>query len=75
MLETNKIYQGEALEVLKTFPSETIDCVMTSPPYWGLRDYNVDNQLGQEETFTEYIEIAEKRINAELNNQATKLFT
>lgn len=56
MLELNKIYQGEALEVLKTFPSETIDCVMTSPPYWGLRNYNVVNQLGLEETFTEYID-------------------
>lgn len=58
-MELNKIYQGEALETLKTFESESIDCVVTSPPYWGLRDYGT----------------AEKRINAELNNQATKLFT
>lgn len=56
MLELNKIYQGEALEVLKTFPSETIDCVMTSPPYWGLRNYNVVKQLGLEATFIEYID-------------------
>lgn len=33
------IYQGHALEVLKTFPSETVDCVVTSPPYYGLRCY------------------------------------
>lgn len=39
MLETNKIYQGDALQVLKTFPSESINCLMTSPPYWALRDY------------------------------------
>ena len=38
-MELNKIYNGEALETLKTFESESIDCVVTSPPYWGLRDY------------------------------------
>lgn len=38
-MELNKIYCGEAFEVLKTFESESIDCVVTSPPYWGLRDY------------------------------------
>lgn len=38
-LKTNHIYQGNALDVLKTLPDESIDCVMTSPPYWGLRDY------------------------------------
>jgi DNA modification methylase len=35
----NKILQGDCLEVLKTFPSESFDCVMTSPPYWALRKY------------------------------------
>jgi len=35
----NHIYQGDALEVLETFPSNLVDCVITSPPYWGLRDY------------------------------------
>ncbi len=54
-METNKIYQGSALEVLKTFPSESIDMVMTSPPYWALRDYGVEGQLGLEPTFDEYI--------------------
>ncbi len=55
MIETNKIYQGDALEVLKTFPDESINCVMTSPPYWALRDYGIDGQLGLEKTFEEYI--------------------
>jgi site-specific DNA-methyltransferase (adenine-specific) len=54
-METNKIYHGDSLEVLKTFPNESIDCVMTSPPYWALRSYNVDGQLGLEPTFQEYI--------------------
>jgi len=35
----NKIIQGDSLEVLKTLPDESIDCCITSPPYWGLRDY------------------------------------
>ena len=35
----NKIFQGDALTVLKTFPDESIDCCISSPPYWGLRDY------------------------------------
>ena len=33
----NKIFQGDSLSVLKTLPSESIDCCVTSPPYWGLR--------------------------------------
>jgi DNA modification methylase len=54
-LELNKIYQGDSLEVLKTFPSESIDCIITSPPYYGLRDYGVEGQIGQEKTPQEYI--------------------
>jgi len=38
-MNINHIYQGDSLEVLKTLPDESIDCVMTSPPYWALRDY------------------------------------
>jgi len=51
----NKIIQGDCLEVLKTLPDESIDMVMTSPPYWALRDYGVDGQLGLEPTFQGYI--------------------
>ncbi|MHA1853777.1 MAG: DNA-methyltransferase, partial [Candidatus Heimdallarchaeaceae archaeon] len=54
-LPINKIICGDALEVLKTFPSESIDMVMTSPPYWGLRDYGIDGQIGLEEHPKEYI--------------------
>jgi len=54
-LETNKILQGDSLEVLKTLPDESINMVITSPPYWALRDYGVDGQLGLEPTFEEYI--------------------
>lgn len=51
----NTIIQGDSLEVLKTLPDESIDCVITSPPYWALRDYGVSGQLGLEATFQEYI--------------------
>jgi site-specific DNA-methyltransferase (adenine-specific) len=55
-MEINKIYPGEALEILKSFPDESIDMVITSPPYWGLRDYGHKKQLGREKTFEEYID-------------------
>ena len=51
----NKILQGDALSTLKTLPNESVDMVMTSPPYWALRDYGVEGQLGLESTFQEYI--------------------
>ena len=54
MIETNKIY-CDCLEVLKTFPDKCINMVMTSPPYWALRDYGIEGQLGLEKTFEEYI--------------------
>ena len=54
-MKIDKIYNGEALEVMKEFPDESIDCCITSPPYWGLRDYGNENQLGLEKDFKEYI--------------------
>jgi len=50
-----KIIQGDALTKLKEIPEKSINMVMTSPPYWALRDYGVDGQLGLEPTFNEYI--------------------
>lgn len=52
----NKIIGGDALEVLKTIPDESIDCVVTSPPYWGLRDYGVAGQIGLESRLEDYLE-------------------
>jgi len=40
---------------LKTLPDDSIDCCITSPPYWGLRNYQVDGQLGLEKTPEEYV--------------------
>lgn len=52
----NKIIIGDALESLKQVPDETVDCCVTSPPYYGLRDYGVAGQIGLEETPDEYID-------------------
>jgi DNA modification methylase len=54
-METNTIIQGDALLGLKSLPDESVNCVVTSPPYWALRDYGVSGQLGLEPTFQEYI--------------------
>tara|TARA_R110002020_G_scaffold404544_1_gene614664 strand:- start:372 stop:1319 length:948 start_codon:yes stop_codon:yes gene_type:complete len=54
-MNTEKIYQGNCIEVLKDFSDESIDCVVTSPPYWGLRDYNEEEQLGLEKTPEEFV--------------------
>lgn len=51
----NKIICGGALMTLKKFPDESIDCIVTSPPYWSLRDYGVKNQIGLEKDFNEYL--------------------
>ena len=52
-----KIYEGQCLEVLKSFPDESIDCVVTSPPYWGLRDYGMDGQIGLEKSIQEHLAV------------------
>lgn len=52
---TNQIIQGDSLEVLKKMPDECINSCITSPPYWGLRDYGVRGQLGLEKTPEEYV--------------------
>lgn len=54
--ETLMILQGDALSVLKTLDDESIDCCVTSPPYYNLRDYGVDGQIGLENSPEEYIQ-------------------
>jgi site-specific DNA-methyltransferase (adenine-specific) len=51
----NQILQGDALTKLKELESESVDCIITSPPYWALRDYKVDGQIGVEKTIDEYV--------------------
>jgi len=52
----NKIYNEPCLDTLKRMPDKSIDCVITSPPYWQLRDYGYNGQWGLEPTFQEYLE-------------------
>lgn len=49
------IITGDSLAVLKTLPDESVDCCVTSPPYYALRDYGVKGQIGRESTPSEYI--------------------
>lgn len=46
---------GDSIEVLKGFPNESIDCCITSPPYWGKRLYE-NGGIGLEKKYTEYID-------------------
>ena len=55
-LPLNQILQGDALEKLKELPDESIDCVVTSPPYFRLRDFENEKQIGREETVEEYVQ-------------------
>ena len=50
-----EIHVGDARKVLKGFPDDTFQCVVTSPPYWGLRDYGVEGQIGAETDVRHYI--------------------
>ena len=53
---TIKILRGSCLDTLKTLPEQSINTCITSPPYWGLRDYGESDQLGLEETPEEFVE-------------------
>ena len=55
-METNIVYNEPCLETCKRLPNESVDCIITSPPYWQLRDYGYPEQWGLEPTFNEYLE-------------------
>lgn len=55
-MELNKIYNENCLTGLKNLPDNSIDCCVTSPPYFGLRDYGTSEQIGLEETPELFIE-------------------
>lgn len=55
-MKINKIYNEDCLELLKQMPDNFIDCVITSPPYYGVRDYGCDGQWGLENTYQEYLQ-------------------
>jgi len=57
MTDAVAILNGDCRDVLKTLPDESVHCVVTSPPYWGLRNYGVAHQIGLESTLDEHIEV------------------
>lgn len=52
-----EIIVSDCLDALSLIPSDSIDCVVTSPPYWGLRDYGVEGQMGLEPTLAEHLTV------------------
>lgn len=53
---TWSILEGDALDRLRSMPDESVHCCVTSPPYYGLRDYGVDGQIGLEPSLDEYLD-------------------
>jgi len=63
--EVNKTYTGHNLDILKTFPDKFIDCIVTSPPYFQLRDYGTEHQIwGGDDNCTHEFESFEKTIHS-----------
>ena len=54
-MKTDVIINRDALYALRELPSESVNCCVTSPPYYGLRDYGLDAQIGREDTPEQYI--------------------
>ncbi len=54
-LTDSVIFEGDSLHILRKLPSQSVQCVVTSPPYWGLRDYGIEGQIGLEETLLQFI--------------------
>ncbi|MCL2147674.1 MAG: site-specific DNA-methyltransferase [Synergistaceae bacterium] len=47
---------GDSLDILRSFPNNCIDMAITSPPYWGKREYNIEESIGLEKKYTEYVD-------------------
>ena len=54
-MTTHRIIPGDCIEGMKTLPDSSVHCCVTSPPYWGLRDYGHDGQIGLESTPEAYV--------------------
>jgi site-specific DNA-methyltransferase (adenine-specific) len=54
-LDGHVIFEGDAFHTLQRLPSNSVQCVITSPPYWGLRDYGYEEQIGLEPTLQQFI--------------------
>jgi DNA modification methylase len=54
-MATHRLIQGDCIEGLRALPDASVHCCVTSPPYWGLRDYGHDGQIGLESTPEAYV--------------------
>lgn len=54
-LDGSVILEGDAINILSRLEPESVQCAVTSPPYWGLRDYGIEGQIGLEETLQQFI--------------------
>ena len=62
-LTRSALFEGNALPVLQALPSGSVRCAITSPPYWGLRDYGIQGQIGLEPSLPQFL------------NQLTRIFS
>ena len=53
--ENVKIICGDVRSELRSLPADSVQCVVTSPPYWGVRDYGVSEQIGAEPVLNDYV--------------------
>ena len=53
---TVRTLSGDCRAILPTLAAQAFDCIVTSPPYWGLRDYGAEGQIGLERTIDGYVE-------------------
>ena len=54
-LDDSVILEGDAIHTLQRMPSKSVRCVVTSPPYWGLRDYGISGQIGLESSLPQFV--------------------
>lgn len=62
----NKVYLGDAKDILRTFPDESVDCVFTSPPYMGPRDYKLEPIIWDGDPYCEHEWLSQERYNEKL---------
>lgn len=54
-LKDSLMIESDAIQALQRLPAQSVQCAVTSPPYWGLRDYGIEGQIGLEENLQQYI--------------------
>jgi len=55
VIQQSTVFEGDALAVLQRLSSNSVQSIVTSPPYWGLRDYGIEGQIGLEESVDQYL--------------------